>query len=70
VDVVRATLRGYGLEDDDAVHAARIVRAALHGFATLEAGGGFGIPLDIDESFARLVAVLDDGLATAVTGSD
>jgi AcrR family transcriptional regulator len=65
VDVVRATLRGYGLEDDDAIHAARIVRAALHGFALLEAGGGFGLPLDVDETFARLTAVLDRGLVAA-----
>jgi AcrR family transcriptional regulator len=63
VDAVRATLRGYGLEGDEAIHAARIVRAALHGFASLEATGGFGIPLDVEETFARLPAVLDRGLA-------
>jgi AcrR family transcriptional regulator len=62
VDTVVAVLRGYGLEGDDAVHAVRIVRAALHGFAALEAGAGFGIPLDIDETYSRLVAVLDRGL--------
>jgi AcrR family transcriptional regulator len=62
VDVVLAVLRGYGLEGDDAVHAARIVRSGLHGFAALETGEGFGIPLDLDETFARLVAVLDHGL--------
>jgi AcrR family transcriptional regulator len=64
VDVVLAVLRGYGLEGDDAVHAARIVRSALHGFAALETGEGFGIPLDLDDTFARLVAVLDAGLTT------
>jgi AcrR family transcriptional regulator len=63
VDVVLAVLRGYGLEGDDALHATRIVRAALHGFAALETDQGFGIPLDLDETFARLVAVLDTGLA-------
>jgi len=62
VDVVLAVLRGYGLEGDEAVHAARIVRSALHGFAALETGEGFGIPLDLDDTFARLVAVLDQGL--------
>ena len=41
VDVVLAVLRGYGLEGDDAIHGVRIVRAALHGFVALEAGGGF-----------------------------
>jgi AcrR family transcriptional regulator len=65
VDTIVAVLRGYGLEGDDAIHAARIVRAALHGFATLENGDGFGMPLDLDETFSRLVVVLDQGLPTA-----
>lgn len=63
VDVLLAVFAGYGLQGDDAIHAARAVRAALHGFAMLEAGGGFGIKLDVDESFARLVDLLDRGLA-------
>jgi AcrR family transcriptional regulator len=63
VEVVLAVLRGYGLGGEDALHAARGVRSALHGFVLLETGGGFGIPLDLDESFKRLVALLDRGLA-------
>jgi AcrR family transcriptional regulator len=62
VGVVLAMLRGYRLTGDDAIHAARAVRAALHGFVLLETDAGFGIPLDLDESFARMVAVLDAGL--------
>ena len=62
VEIVLAVLRGYQLEGDDALHAARVVRAALHGFASLEAEGGFGLPLSLDESFARLVSVLHRGL--------
>jgi AcrR family transcriptional regulator len=65
VDVVVAVLRGYGLEGDDAIHGVRIVRAALHGFVTLEAGGGFGLPLPVDATFERLVAALDRGLTRA-----
>ena len=63
--MVIAVLRGYGLQGDDAIHGVRIVRAALHGFVTLEAGGGFGLPLSLDDTFGRLVAVLDQGLARA-----
>jgi AcrR family transcriptional regulator len=63
VEVLLAVLAGYGLEGDDAIHAARAVRAALHGFAVLEASGGFGIKLDLDESFERLVGLLDRGLS-------
>jgi AcrR family transcriptional regulator len=62
LDIVFAVLRGYALEGDARVHAARVVRSALHGFISLEVGAGFGIDLDLDESFALLVSVLDRGL--------
>lgn len=62
VEVVLAILRGYGLEGDEAIHATRAIRSALHGFVSLEREGGFGLPLALDESYARLVAVLDRGL--------
>jgi AcrR family transcriptional regulator len=64
VDVVFAVLRAWSLEGDDAVHATRAFRSALHGFVGLEAAGGFGIPVDLDESFERLVATLAGGLGT------
>jgi AcrR family transcriptional regulator len=63
VGLVLAVLRGYGLEGEDAVHGARIVRAALHGFVELERAEGFQIPLELDETFRRLLAVLDRGLS-------
>ena len=50
---------GYELSDDEAIDATRALRAALHGFVTLEAVGGFGLPRDVDRSFARLVQILD-----------
>ena len=37
----------------------------VHGFATLEVAGGFGLHQDCDESFRRLVNALTDGLKTA-----
>jgi AcrR family transcriptional regulator len=61
-DVVLAVLRGYGLDGDDAVHAARAIRVALHGFVSLEAEQGFAIELSLDETFERLIATLDRGL--------
>jgi AcrR family transcriptional regulator len=60
--LVYAILRGYGLDEDETVHATRAVRSALHGFVTLEGAGGFGLPQDVDESYARLVDLLDSGL--------
>jgi AcrR family transcriptional regulator len=62
LEVVLAVLRGYALDDDAAIHAARVVRSALHGFVALETGAGFGIDLDLDQSFRLLVSVLDQGL--------
>jgi AcrR family transcriptional regulator len=60
--VVLAVLRGWNLDGDDEVHAARTVRSALHGFVVLEAAGGFGIPVNLDASFDALVATLASGL--------
>ncbi len=63
VGVVLAVVASYGLQDEEALHAARGLRSLVHGFATLEVAGGFGLELDVDESFRRLVlAFLDGGL--------
>ena len=62
-ELVFAILRGYGLDEEQTVHATRAVRSALHGFITLEAAGGFGLPQGVDDSYARLVALLDSGLS-------
>lgn len=62
LEAVFAILAGYGLEGDDAVHAARTIRSAVHGFATLEGEGGFGLPQDLDETFRFVITTLDRGL--------
>ncbi len=62
VKIALAALAGFGLTDEDGLHAVRALRSVVHGFATLEAAGGFGLPLDLDESFRRLVALLVQGL--------
>ena len=59
-----AVLAGYGLSGDDAIDATRALRASLHGFVTLETGGGFGLPLDVDRRFGRMV----DGFDTVLRG--
>jgi hypothetical protein len=40
------------------IDATRALRAGLHGFITLEALGGFGMPRDVDASFEAMVAAL------------
>ncbi len=62
LDVFRAVLRGYEIEECDVNHALRVFRSLCHGFATLEAAGGFKWSTDIDESFAWLIAFTDRGL--------
>ena len=62
VAVFAAVVGGWEAEDDDATHAVRALRGALHGFVTLEAAGAFATPVDRDESFARLVRTLANGL--------
>jgi ABC-type amino acid transport substrate-binding protein len=59
---ILAMLAERGLADDAAIDAARVLRASLHGFVTLEAAGGFGLPRDVDRTYERLVAWLDRGL--------
>lgn len=62
VHVAVAIVASFGLTGDDAIHAVRALRSVAHGFATLEAAGGFGIPLDLNESFRRLTAMVAAGL--------
>lgn len=62
--VVQAVLAGYHLAGPDAVDATRALRAAMHGFVSLEAEGGFALPADVEHSYARLV----DGLDATLTG--
>jgi AcrR family transcriptional regulator len=57
MDVVRRS----GLDGDEAIHAVRILRVAIHGFVELEAAGGFELDLSTDETFERMVAVLGQG---------
>ena len=61
VQIGLAVLASYGLHGQAAVHAVRGLRSVVHGFATLEIAGGFGLPLDTDESFRLLMRMLIEG---------
>jgi AcrR family transcriptional regulator len=65
LDILRALLRAYDLDDDQTIHALRALRSSIHGFTTLEAAGGFGIPIDLDTSFTTLITTLAAGFAAA-----
>jgi AcrR family transcriptional regulator len=63
VQAVFPAFAAMGLAGDEFIHAARALRAALHGFVALEAAGGFGLPQGIDASFVRMVETLERGLS-------
>lgn len=58
-----ACLAGMGIEGDNAIHAIRLIRSALHGFAELENRGGFGIEVPIEDSFRLMVDAVLSGIA-------
>jgi AcrR family transcriptional regulator len=64
-----AMLRGYRIEPSQEIHALRLLRSLLHGFATLEAGGGFRYDTGVDESFSWMVDFTDQGLRRLSTPS-
>lgn len=57
-----AMLRGYELEAGQEMHALRMLRSVLHGFATLEAIGSFQMDADVDDSFDWMIDFIDHGL--------
>jgi AcrR family transcriptional regulator len=59
IGMLAAVLKGYRIEGDDAIDAVRMLRAALHGFVSLEAAGGFGMPQSVDATFERYIDTLD-----------
>lgn len=60
--IVLRIIASFGMEGEEAIHAARGLRSLVHGFATLELAGGFGLPLSLDESFQRLTDLLIQGI--------
>jgi hypothetical protein len=62
-----AVLRGYRLDESAATHAVRRLRAAVHGFADLEARGGFGLAEDVEATYDQVIAMV---LASLPGGRD
>lgn len=63
IAVIASALRAYRLDGDDLTDAIRLIRATLHGFVTLEQGGGFAMSRSLDATFARVIDSLDTVLA-------
>jgi AcrR family transcriptional regulator len=65
--VFTAVLRDYGYQGSAALHRVRCLRSAVGGFIELEIRGGFGMPLDVDESFGCLLDMLAAGLRAGLS---
>jgi AcrR family transcriptional regulator len=60
--ILSVILEPYELAEEELVHTIRGMRTIVHGFVSLELAGGFGLPIDLDESFTRLVRMFIDQL--------
>lgn len=65
LDSWAAMLRGYRIDPGQEIHALRMLRTVLHGFATLEAAGGFRIEAEVDDSFTWVIDFVDRGLRSS-----
>jgi len=61
-------LEVYELDQKQKIHYVRGLRSLFHGFATLERLGGFGMPVDIDESLQEVVETFMKGIQTLTLG--
>lgn len=55
-------MKSYQLGEEGELHAVRGLRSILHGFASLEQKGGFGMALDTNESLTRLISTFITGI--------
>ncbi|SRR5258708_5170325 len=67
IEIMQIVLAPYHLKNDDMLHVVRAFRSIVHGFASLENVGGFGLPLEVDESFDRLLQTFLRGLKETYT---
>ena len=59
IQTLLAALAAYQLTEADAIDAIRILRAAMHGFVTLELAGGYELPQPVYTTYVRLIDGLD-----------
>ncbi|OKL35684.1 TetR/AcrR family transcriptional regulator [Domibacillus mangrovi] len=62
VQIVVQVLAVYELDEETTLHMVRGLRSMLHGFTSIEQTGGFGLPLNLDESFHMMIKTFLKGL--------
>jgi AcrR family transcriptional regulator len=60
VQLAREILRSYGLPEPEQTHAVRLLGSTIHGYVSLEMGGGFDHSApDTQETWSRVLDALD-----------
>lgn len=62
IELLMNVLKPYELEQDEIIHSIRGFRSMLHGFSALERKGGFGMPLEVEESLSFAIKAFLNGL--------
>ena len=62
IDILRTVLEPWRLDETHSIHAIRMLRSLTHGFVSLEATGGFGMPVDLQQSYDYAIALFIEGL--------
>ncbi len=62
IAVLGLALAPWQLDETRLIHAIRMLRSLTHGFVSLEAAGGFGIPIDLEQSYDYAINVFIEGL--------
>jgi AcrR family transcriptional regulator len=63
IDLLRGVMKPFHLSARDEIHAVRGFRSLVHGFVSLNAVGGFGLPVEVERSLERNLAWFVAGLA-------
>lgn len=68
-DLFVQILVAFGVTGDQAVHTARSLRSAIHGFVALESIEAFGQPQPTDDSFEHLMDLVIAGASATASGA-
>ncbi|WP_088102123.1 TetR/AcrR family transcriptional regulator [Halalkalibacter urbisdiaboli] len=62
VQLTVAIIKTFDINEEESLHAVRGIRSMLHGFASLERNGGFGLSLSLDDSYKKMINAYLHGL--------
>lgn len=62
LQIIINVIKDFELGEEGELHAVRGLRSILHGFASLEQKGAFGMPLDSNVSLTRLISTFITGI--------